>query len=178
MPRPLSLPAALLTLAWLLTGEHTPAQEHPAPQSLKDLSRLGWDELECLYRAAPPGPVPEGYTRGLALYDRDRPLARPRAGVSRVLWHGKHFDPCAGMMVNQWLGFRAVHARVCYGPSWLDGGPSVVMDYRGTARVWGNVRDEVREVTPGLYLGIMFRDKGGRHCPQTFFGLEACRCAP
>ena len=36
-----------------------------------------------------------------------------------------------------------------------------------------NARDEIREVAPGLYLGLMFRR---RSCPQykTFFALEVC----
>ena len=42
------------------------------------------------------------------------------------------------------------------GPSWLDGAPSMILDYRGTSRIYGNYRDEIREVAPGLYLGLMY----------------------
>jgi hypothetical protein len=63
------------------------------------------------------------------------------------------FDDAGVGLVNQWLGVRAVRASVGYGPSWLDGGPSIVVDYAATSRVWRDVRDEVREVAPGLYLG-------------------------
>jgi hypothetical protein len=76
--------------------------------------------------------------------------------------------------VNQWRGVRAIRAAVCYGPSWLDGGPSVVMDYHRTSRVWSDVRDEVREVAPGLYLGRMYRRTGCGPQFQLFFALEVC----
>ena len=45
-----------------------------------------------LYRQSPPGPVPAGKVRGLALYPDSRfPLARSRA--ARVAWQGKVFRP-------------------------------------------------------------------------------------
>jgi hypothetical protein len=79
------------------------------------------------------------------------------------------------MLVNQWCGFQAVHARVCYGLSWLDGRPSIIMDYEGISPlVWAHVRDEIREVAPGLYLGIMFRRTSCESEMKLFFVLEAC----
>jgi hypothetical protein len=143
------------------------------PRTLADLARLSWPELEGLYRQAEPGSVPAGYVRGRALYDRSAPLAGARSALTRVLWHGKHFRP-DGTLINQWAGVKGVKARVLCGPSWLDGKPSTVMDYRGTSRVWADVRDEIREVAPGLWLGVMFRQR----CPcpklEMFFALEAC----
>jgi hypothetical protein len=49
------------------------------------------------------------------------------------------------------------------------------MDYHETSRVWVDVRDEVREVAPGLYLGRMYRRKPCGPEFQFFFALEACR---
>jgi hypothetical protein len=57
--------------------------------------------------------------------------------------------------------------------SWLDGRPALVFDY-SRSRLWPNVRDEVREVAPGLYLGIMYRD-GAQLNPPVFFTLDARR---
>src|SRR5205823_3848413 len=192
MPSPSRSRAGLLlfTLAAIpLSASATPAQSLPPgagglpchatpsaslPRCLEDLTRMSWDELEQLYRGASPGAVPSGYAKGRALYCPGKPLSGPRAATSRLLWKGKHFDPCGGTLINQWLGFRAVRARVFYGESWLDGGPSLILDYDGMSRlVWADARDEVREVAPGLYLGLMFRR---RSYPQykTFFALEAC----
>jgi hypothetical protein len=47
------------------------------------------------------------------------------------------------------------------------------MDYSNTSRVWADVRDEAREVAPGLYLGRMYRRQAD--CPQFqfYFALDA-----
>jgi hypothetical protein len=103
-----------------------------------------------------------------------RRLAGARAALTRALWHGKVFD-CAGAgLVNQWCGFRAIRAEVYYGPSWLDGRPAIVMDYSRTSKVWADVRDEVREVAPGLYLGRMYRRKPCGPAFRMYFALQAC----
>jgi hypothetical protein len=146
----------------------------PAPLTLEGLARLSWPELEALYRQAEPGPVPTGYARGRAVYCPDKRLSGARSALTRALWHGKVFD-CAGAgLVNQWCGFRAIHAEVYYGPSWLDGCPSIVMDYSRTSKVWADVRDEVREVAPGLYLGRMYKRKPCGPEFQMFFALQVC----
>jgi hypothetical protein len=143
--------------------------------TLEGLAQMGWPELECLYRSAKAGPIPCGYLRGRAIYCPCSPRAGMKSRVSQAVWHGKIFCPETGLLVNQWCGFKAVHARVCYGPSWLDGQCSVVMDYQGTSRVvWAHVRDEIREVAPGLYLGVMFRRRPCEPEMKLFFVLEAC----
>ncbi len=164
--------AALLVAT--IVGPPRASADVPAPHSVEGLARMSWGELECLYRQAEAGTIPAGYTRGRAIYCRGRLLSGAQSATSRLLWRGKHFDPCAGTLVNQWRGFRAVRARVGCGTSWLDGRPSIVMDYRGTSRFWPDVRDEAREVAPGLYLGIMYREKCGRPELKTFFALELC----
>jgi hypothetical protein len=140
---------------------------------------MSWCELECLYRHAGPGTIPEGYACGRAIYCPGAPLTPARDRFTKALWHGKHFCAADGTLINQWcLGVRAIRARVDYGCSWLDGGPSIIMDYRGMSRVWGDVRDEIREVAPGLYLGLMYRDKS---CPpqmKMFFALELTPACP
>jgi hypothetical protein len=132
---------------------------------------MSWPELEQLYRQAEPGTVPEGYARGRAIYCPDAALSGARNRMTRVLWHGKHFQAdCT--LVNQWLGLRAIRAQVYPGPSWLDGRPSTIMDYQETSWVWRDVRDEMREVAPGLFLGIMYRRRPCGPRVQTFFALE------
>jgi len=151
----------------------------PTPLCLEQLACLSWCELEQLYRRATPGTIPDGYLRGRAIYCPCDPLSSARSKVSQSLWHGKHFCPADGALINQWcLGTQAVRARVCYGASWLDGQPSIVMDYRGMSYVWGDVRDEIREVAPGLYLGLMYRCKAGQPRMKLFFALQTCSCPP
>jgi len=166
----------LLTVR-LATGQAPAAA--PAPLCLEQLACLSWCDLEQLYRQATPGMIPAGYLRGRAIYCPGAPLSPTRSKISQSLWHGKHFCPADGTLINQWcLGTQAVRARVCYGESWLDGQPSIVMDYRGMSHVWSDVRDEIREVAPGLYLGLMYRCKAGQPRMKLFFALEACPCSP
>jgi hypothetical protein len=146
-----------------------------AALSLERLAHMSWPELEQLYRGAEPGAVPQGYLRGRAIYCPDKALSGARARVTHLLWHGKHFEGgCT--LVNQWCGVKAIRGRVYHGPSWLDGKPSLILDYAGTSHVWADVRDEIREVAPGLYLGAMYRRRAP--CPQfkMFFALQADCC--
>ncbi|HEY7312399.1 MAG TPA: hypothetical protein VH643_23750 [Gemmataceae bacterium] len=171
-------------LAWCLFAVvSAPAQTPdavPPSLSLEQLACMNWCELEHLYRQASPGTIPAGYTRGRAIYCPGALLTPARDRMTRALWHGKHFCPDDSTLTNQWCaGARAVRARVCYGESWLDGKPSIVMDYRGTSRViWKDVRDEIREVAPGVYLGLMYRCKAGQTHMKMFFALELSPCGP
>jgi hypothetical protein len=151
---------------WASAGVAPAGEGRPPTLTLEALAGMSWSELEQLYRQADAGPLPTGYARGRAVYCPDDFLAGPRSRGTRLLWKGKDFR-CDGTLVNQWFAFRAIRARVGYGPSWIDGRPSVVMDYSGTSRVWADVRDEAREVAPGLYLGAMFK----RGCPQATFKM-------
>ncbi|HTU21501.1 MAG TPA: hypothetical protein VMG10_25915 [Gemmataceae bacterium] len=145
---------------------------------LEQLAAMSWCDLEQIYRQAPPGTIPAGYARGRAIYCPCAPLTPARSKMTQAMWHGKHFCPADGTLINQWCFGRTVRARVCYGDSWLDGKPSIVMDYRGMAHVWKDVRDEIREVAPGLYLGLMYRCKSGQPRMKMFFALEMTPCGP
>jgi hypothetical protein len=142
--------------------------------SLDQLTHLSWPELERLYREADAGPIPTGYTAGKAIYCPCQPFAGLHSRITGALWHGKVFDNSDCSLVNQWSGFRAIKARVSYGPSCLDDKPSILMDYSETSLIWADVRDEVREVAPGLYLGRMYRRKQCGMQFQFFFALQAC----
>jgi hypothetical protein len=172
-----------IALAWcLLMVAQAPGETQAAaaaPLCLEQLACLSWCDLEQLYRQATPGTIPAGYLRGQAIYCPSAPFSPARSKVSQSLWHGKHFCPADGTLINQWcLGAQAVRARVGYGESWLDGKPSIIMDYRGMSHVWGDVRDEIREVGPGLYLGLMYRCKAGQPRMKLFFALQACSSPP
>jgi hypothetical protein len=158
---------------WLTEGEPVALD---TPQgvacSLEELAALPWPELERLYRQATPGAVPDGFARGRVIYPPWERHGGAKARAAGLVWRGKHFCAADGTLVNQWLGVRAIRARVGYATSWLDGRPAIVLDYCGTSRRWADVRDEMREVAPGLYLGAMYL----RRCPEPrlklFFVLQ------
>jgi hypothetical protein len=72
------------------------------------------------------------------------------------VWQGKVFGPCPDAAVNRFFGARMIHARVGYGPSWRDGQPALILDYQDTSWVYARNRDEIRQVAPGVYLGLMY----------------------
>ena len=82
--------------------------------------------------------------------------SRALSGGARLVWQGKVIEPGQTSAVNRFFGMRLVRAQVYQGPSWLDGQPSLVLDYSQTSRVYANNRDEIRQVAPGLYLGLMY----------------------
>lgn len=121
-------------------------------------------ELGELFRSATAGPIPDGRGRGTVLIGTGGPPARAAATVTyALLWRGKIVDPAAGTLKNLIgpLAVRAVMARVRREDSWYDGEPCIVLDYSRTSFVARAVRDEIREVSPGVYLGLVFL--GRRH---------------
>ena len=148
----------------------------PVP-CLEELARMGCAQLEQIYRDAQPGRIPHGFAPGRVVYCPDGLFASGKSGVAHFLWRGKHFGD-DDTLVNQWLGVRAIRATVAYGPSWLDGKTSIILDYGNTSRIWSDVRDEMREVAPGIYLGAMYL----RRCPEPrlklYFILRACDASP
>jgi hypothetical protein len=121
-------------------------------------------ELGELFGSAPAGPIPGGRGRGTVLLGTGGRLARTAAAVSyALLWRGKVVDPAAGRLKNLIgpLAFPAIVAAVRADESRYDGKPCIVLDYSKTSVVAKAVRDEIREVAPGVYLGVVFL--AGRH---------------
>jgi len=181
IPYRLRFAAFILAWTWLATpGVHAQDMIPCTDLSLDALVHMCPDELRALYCAAKPGPIPEGCTDGRAFRHAGTCLAESSTKMTGLLWHGKEFDSCTCSLKNRWcLGITAVEAKVCYGESWLDGCPAIVMDYRGVSPVvWRHVRDELRQIGPCLYLGAMFQEKHG--CPKfkMFFALEVPPCCP
>lgn len=153
-------------------------QSIPATEalSLDKLSSLGWAELDCLYRQAQSGRSPCGVLEGRVIYDNQRKLFKAKTAGAKAMWLGKEFDPEQEMLINRWRFGRAVKAAVYPGTSWLDGQPALISDYRETSPlIWRNVRDEIREVAPGLYLGAMFRCESSGARFAVFFALQECQ---
>ena len=140
--------------------------------SMEQLVLMNRCQLLTLYANSETGPIPNGYTPGLAIFNPGRPLTMARARLtSKTLWQGKTF--LDDHLVNKVCGLQAFNAAVYLGASWYDGKPSIVIDYQDLKWPASRYRDEIREVSPGIYLGLMFE----RRCPQpelkVFFTLDA-----
>jgi hypothetical protein len=122
------------------------------------LLRMSQEELDDLFRASPPGPIPKGVGNGEAIVLPGTPLAPALAPVLRLAWQGKVFFPTGKDLLNRILpfGLRAVRAQVYRQDSWFDQREAIVLDYSKTSVLAHYIRDEIREVAPNLYLGIVY----------------------
>lgn len=116
-------------------------------------------ELDKLFRASPAGEVPRGPMDGTAVIAAGTGVTKPIALLARSFaWRGKVFDPGGRTLNNRVSPFdiTAIKATVARGSSWVDGKDCVVIDYSKTSLVARGVRDEIRLVAPGLYLGVVW----------------------
>ena len=71
------------------------------------------------------------------------------------------FDTQKGSPKNCILAFgvEAIIAKVYKGPSWLDNKEYIVLDYSETSFFAHWIRDEIRQIGPGFYLGKVYWKK-------------------
>ncbi len=153
------------------------ARKQPRPQppsgptTLDELAGLSVEELTRLYRSgtvpeslhvldgtptcrmlAPRGPIgtgtPYSYVRAFAAHDR-------------FPWRGKSFtaqSDAAGRGINRvslGVNFDLFGFETRIEPSAIDGNPCILLDYDLRANPWviRKIRDELREVSEGLFFG-------------------------
>jgi hypothetical protein len=124
-----------------------------------DLLGLSGSALDELYRSGTVGPIPRGAGAGTAILVPPRRVGRLFAWFVRLAaWQGKVFDNDGTHLVNRISPFRlcAIRAQVYEGDSWFDGGRSIFIDYSKTSLVARWVHDEIREIGPGRYLGLVY----------------------
>lgn len=127
-------------------------------------------EWEALFRDGTPDGGPVGPTRGTVLYADDALFPRLKARLQGTVWKGKTFHS-DGTFTNRWVGgVNAGTVGTKVEPSWVDGLPSLVAQYPTTAPVFRNVRDELRQVSPGVWLGRSYDAATGR--PKNWFVLR------
>jgi hypothetical protein len=142
------------------------------PLSMESLLHANQSDLEALYRNAGTGAVPFGPTAGRAIPSPGNRHTVRKSKLIGLLWKGKEF-PGDGTMVNRLaFGMHAIQADVYFGDSWLDGQPAIILDYANTSRLFGKARDEMREVAPGLYLGVTYIRKYPEPKLAMFYTVE------
>jgi len=149
----------------------TPNAEASPPQSTLDLVRTDRATLEALFTGGSVGDIPTGFLPGRAIPDPGSRSTSRKSKTVGLLWKGKVFHG-DGTGHNRILGRDAVPVKVYQGESWRDGGPALIVDYSDSWRVFHGVRDEIREVSPGVYLGMTYVSK--RRGPELamMFALE------
>lgn len=145
----------------------------PPIQRLDDLVRLRPEQLDALYAGGTASAIPAGKVQGRAIYYPGTAAAVPVSKGARLVWQGKVFDPSGASAVNRFFGVKAVRADVYQAESWRDGHPSLILDYSKTSKVYANFRDEIRQVAPGLYLGLMYARTTPSPKLKLYFVLES-----
>ena len=124
------------------------------------LLRLTQAQLDALYLGLESrGATPTSDTRGTVLALPGTRVGGVLRGLARlVVWQGKVFSPGTGDLKNKITPFRfkSIRAMVYAGASWMDDREATIIDYSKTSLVARWIRDEIREVAPGLWLGKVF----------------------
>ena len=122
------------------------------------------DGLGKLFGAGTAGAIPDGRGKGTVLLGTGGRAARVAAALCYALaWRGKVVNARQGRLRNILtpLGIQAIEAAVYKQDSWYDGETCIVLDYSKTSFVARKIRDEIREIAPGVFLGLVFW--GRRH---------------
>ena len=128
-------------------------------QKLLEMSQAELDEL---FTKSAAGPIPDGPARGTAIIAPGTVFSPAIAAAINVFaWQGKTFDGEHGVLRNKIsvLGLNAIVAEVYKGPSWLDQKECIVLDYSKTSTVAQWIRDEIRQIDAGVYLGKVYWEK-------------------
>ena len=81
--------------------------------------------------------------------------------VRALAWQGKVFFRDQGYLLNlvSALRVRLVKATLSRGKSWFcPGEEAIILDYSKTSFLAQKIRDEIREVSPGLFIGQAYWD--------------------
>ena len=121
--------------------------------------KMSQAQLDELFSSVAAGPIPTGEAEGTAIVAPGTDFTPAIAKfVNLFAWQGKIFDPEHGVLRNRItsFGLHAIIAKVYKGESWLDKKECIVLDYSQTSMVAQWIRDEIREVAPGVYLGKVY----------------------
>jgi hypothetical protein len=139
---------------------------HAMNSHVKKWLSLSREELDEIYKQASAGTIPSGDTRGTAILTGSF-FSKSFAAFARLFaWQGKVFDLMpprheTGILINKItpFGIGFIIAKVYKQASWIDAKETIVIDYARTSLVARKVRDEIREIEPGVYLGKVWWGK-------------------
>ena len=126
---------------------------------VQQLLRMSQPQLDELFTSSEAGPIPDGEATGTAIVAPGTRFSPEIARfISHFAWQGKIFDGAKGVLRNKILpfGLSAIIAKVYKADSWLDGKECIVLDYADTSLIAHWIRDEIRQIGPGVYLGKVY----------------------
>lgn len=172
------LAGGLLFSGLLLADDAAPSKTPPEGPwvwsgDAAGLHQLSICQLDDLYRRATVHAPPHGWFPGEVIVFTNMPAPRLVKKLADTYWVGKHIEP-NGYFINQWKRRKALDSCLHIGPSYVDGRPSIVFEYPRGTPLFGPMRDEYREIAPGLFLGRMYRR---RPCVR-FLGYNYLQLSP
>jgi hypothetical protein len=132
------------------------------PYDVPQLLKMSQAQLDELFTSSAPGEIPDGQAEGTAIVAPGTTYTQDIASfINHFGWQGKVFDAKKGVLKNRILpfGLNAIIAKVYKAPSWLDNKECIVLDYSETSAIAHWIRDEIRQIGPGFYLGKVYWDK-------------------
>ena len=132
------------------------------PYDVQRLLKMTQAQLDELFTSSEPGDIPDGEATGTAIVAPGTTYSPDIAKfINLFAWQGKVFDAKNGVLRNKILplGLNAIIAKVYKADSWLDVKECIVLDYSDTSLVAHWIRDEIREISPGVYLGKVYWGK-------------------
>jgi hypothetical protein len=129
---------------------------------IAQLLKMSQAQLDELFGKSPSGPIPNGEAKGTALIAPGTVFSHEIAEIVNIFaWKGKTFNAERGTLTNRIspFGLNAIVAEVYKEKSWYDQKECIVLDYSKTSFVAQWIRDEIRLIGPGLYLGKVFWNK-------------------
>jgi hypothetical protein len=130
--------------------------------TVPQLLSMSEKELDDLFSNSPAGDIPNGEAQGTAIIASGTVFSQEIASLINIFtWQGKTFDAAHGTLMNRILvlGLNAIVAQVYKGPSLFDNKECIVLDYSQTSLVAKHIRDEIRQIGPGIYLGLVYWDQ-------------------
>ena len=125
------------------------------------LSMTGKD-LDALFSSSVAGDIPNGEAAGTAIIAPGTTYTSEIASLVNIfVWQGKSFDAAHGTLRNRILAFglNAIVAEVYKSTSLFDNRECIVLDYSKTSLLAEHIRDEIRQIGTGMYLGIVYWDQ-------------------
>ncbi len=137
-------------------------EQAPHAYTVAELMQMSQKELDTLFTNSQPGEIPNEEAKGTAIIAPGTTYTEEIATlINHFAWQGKTFDASHGSLRNRIssFGINAIIAKVYKGASWFDNKECIVLDYSETSLLARRIRDEIRQVNPGLYLGVVYWDK-------------------
>src|SRR5499433_3501662 len=127
-----------------------------------EMLKMSQAQLDDLFTQSPVGDIPKGEAKGTAIVAPGTTYTQDIANfINHFAWQGKVFDPAKGALRNKIspFGLNAIIAKVYKGSSWMDNKVCIVLDYSETSLIAHWIRDEIRQIEPAFYLGVVYWDK-------------------